>query len=120
MWRAGRRTLADARGPPLTASATLGDHHLMSFGTEVETTSAVDGPTRPDRITIWPVEDGRYGIDVAYRGTVGFRRAEVVERHLRAAGVPVTFLQEPDGAWAVRFGPVDRDAMLTALNSVVW
>ena len=46
--------------------------------------------------------------------------AETVERHLKAEGISVTFMQEADGAWAVRFGPVDREAMLAVLNSVVW
>jgi hypothetical protein len=26
------------------------------------------GPTRPDRLTIWPVENGRFGIDVRWGG----------------------------------------------------
>lgn len=86
----------------------------------LERVAPVHGPTRPDRITIWPVDADRFGIDVSYRGKRGFARAETVERHLKASGVTVTFMQEADGAWAVRFGPVDRDAMLAALNSVVW
>lgn len=93
---------------------------VMSFGTSLDHARPVEGPTRPDRITIWPTDDGRYGIDVAYRGTRGFRRAEQVERHLKAAGVRAGFNQEADGAWSVRFGPVGRDEMLTVLNGVVW
>jgi hypothetical protein len=29
------------------------------------------GPTRPDKLTLWPVEGDRYGIDVVYRGEQG-------------------------------------------------
>jgi hypothetical protein len=29
------------------------------------------GPTRPDRLTIWPVENDLFGIDVRWGGAVG-------------------------------------------------
>jgi hypothetical protein len=79
-----------------------------------------EGPTRPDRLTIWPIDDRGFGLDVVYRGAPGYRRAEVVERQLEAAGVRTTLRQEVDGAWCVRLGPVARDDMLTVLNGFVW
>lgn len=78
------------------------------------------GPTRPDRISIWPVEDDRYGIDVLYTGAIGFRRADQVVRQLEATGVGATLRQEADRGWLVRLGPVDRATMLAALNGYVW
>jgi hypothetical protein len=36
------------------------------------------------------------------------------------AGVTSRFLQEVDGSWKVRIGPVGRDDMLTVLNGFVW
>ena len=78
------------------------------------------GALRPDRITIWPVDDAQFGIDVLYRGRGGYQRAEAVEQELTASGVQTSFRQELDGAWGVRFGPVDRDAMLAVLNGTVW
>ena len=78
------------------------------------------GPTRPDRISIWPVEPDRFGIDVLYTGSVGFRRADQVQRQLQAAGVAATLRQDGDRGWVVRFGPVDRGGMLTVLNGYVW
>lgn len=78
------------------------------------------GPTRPDRIAIWPVEDDRYGIDVLYHGAVGFRRADQIQRQLQDAGVTAQLRQERDGGWIVRFGPVGRDEMLAVLNGYVW
>ena len=77
-------------------------------------------PTRPDKVTIWPVEGGTFGVDAHYTGAVGYRRAEVVHRLLEQAGVPTTFRQEIDGTWAVRLGPVGRDEMLTIVDEVVW
>lgn len=82
--------------------------------------SSALGPTRPDKLTIWPVEDGGFGIDVLYVGARGYSRAETVHRQLCEASVPARFDQQPDGAWTVRLGPVDRDAMLTVLNGFVW
>ena len=36
------------------------------------------GPTRPDRLTVWPVENDGFGIDVRWSGADGNRRATVV------------------------------------------
>jgi hypothetical protein len=44
------------------------------------------GPTRPDRLTIWPVETGQFGIDVRWGGGEGNTRATVVRRLLTEAG----------------------------------
>jgi len=78
------------------------------------------GPTRPDKLSIWPVERERYGLDVHYRGTHGYKRAQVVQRQLEQAGVVSRFLQEVDGSWKIRLGPVERDHMLTVVNGFVW
>ena len=45
------------------------------------------GPTRPDRLTIWPVEGDNFGIDVRWAGATGNRRATVVARLLEGAGI---------------------------------
>lgn len=79
------------------------------------------GPTRPDRISIWPVEVDRFGIDVLFHGDAGRRRAETIRRQLRESDIEVTLRQEAtDGAWVVRFGPVSREVMLDVLNGYVW
>jgi hypothetical protein len=78
------------------------------------------GPTRPDKLTLWPVEHDRYGIDVVYLGAQGWRRANVVHSQLESAGVGSRFTQEVDQSWKVRIGPVGRDDMLTVLNGFVW
>jgi hypothetical protein len=78
------------------------------------------GPTRPDKISIWPVEEDRFGIDVLYHGATGFRRADQVQRQLEQAGVTAVLRQEKGEGWIVRFGPVGRSEMLTVLNGFVW
>lgn len=87
--------------------------------TEPRATLAL-GPTRPDKLTLWPIEGDRYGIDVVYQGAQGYKRAMTVQRQLETASVASKFLQEVDGAWKVRVGPVGREDMLTVLNGFVW
>lgn len=59
-------------------------------------------PARPDRVTVWPLDDGRYGVDVTYQGASGYELASRHERALTASGIPFSFRQELDGAWTVR------------------
>jgi hypothetical protein len=77
-------------------------------------------PTRPDKLSIWPTEDERFGIDVLYLGAQGHRRAEIVIRQIGSAGVEAVLRQEGENGWIVRFGPVSREDMLTVLNGYVW
>ena len=81
---------------------------------------ALPGPTRPDKISIWPVEDEQFGIDVLYHGATGFKRADQVHRQLMDAGLPALLRQEGAKGWLVRFGPVTRESMLTVLNGFIW
>lgn len=77
-------------------------------------------PTRPDKLSIWPTEDGTFGIDVHYLGPQGHRRAQVVLRQIESAGLAVSLRRDGEASWIVRFGPVERDAMLAVLNGYVW
>jgi hypothetical protein len=78
------------------------------------------GPTRPDRLTIWPVEDDLFGIDVRWGGAVGNRRANVVTRLLAEAGIRGRLTQGLDGGWEVRVGPVPGDQVAQVIDSFVW
>jgi hypothetical protein len=74
------------------------------------------GPV-PDRLTIWPVDDGRYGLDATFQGASGYERAEHHVALLEGHGVRHSFRQELDGGWTLRFGPlraVDVAAAMTA------
>jgi hypothetical protein len=77
-------------------------------------------PTRPDRLSIWPMDDDRFGIDVLYLGPQGNRRAGVVKRQIEGLGLAATMRQDGERGWIVRFGPVSRDDMLQVLNGYVW
>ena len=85
--------------------------------------SSPDRPGRslnPNRISIWPVEVGGYGIDFTYHGATGYMDAETAEEMLQAAGFTTSFRQELDSAWTVRFGPLPRDQMRAVLDHFAW
>jgi hypothetical protein len=85
--------------------------------------SSPDHPGRslnPNRISIWPVEVGGYGIDFTYHGATGYTYAETAEEMLQAAGITTSFRQELDSAWTVRFGPLPRDQMRAVLDHFAW
>jgi hypothetical protein len=81
-------------------------------------------PTRagpvPDRLTIWPVDDGRYGLDATFQGSSGYQRAQQHRDELERDGVPHTFRQELDGAWTLRFGPLPAADVAHALSAFVY
>lgn len=77
------------------------------------------GPV-PDRLTIWPVDDGRYGLDATFHGSSGFERARMHQALLEQDGVPHTFRQELDGAWTLRFGPLRASDIAKALGAFVY
>jgi hypothetical protein len=76
------------------------------------------GPV-PDRLTIWPVDDGRYGLDATFQGASGYERAELHRQELANRNVPHAFRQELDGGWTLRFGPLRAVEVATALGAFV-
>ena len=74
---------------------------------------------KPDRVTIWPAGDDRFGADVLYLGRGAYQRAVQVDHQLTESGLETTFRQDADGAWAVRLGPLERQVMLAILDEVV-
>ena len=82
---------------------------------------AETGPTwAPDRLSIWPVEGGRFGIDAHYHGVTGRQRAEHQVQRLAAAGLPATVRDDDDdgddGA-ILRLGPLAHAAAWLALEA---
>src|ERR1700722_1614553 len=77
------------------------------------------GPV-PARLTIWPVDDGRYGLDATFQGASGYERAEHHRAELDRHGIPYTFKQELDGGWTLRFGPLRAVESSRALSAFVY
>lgn len=63
---------------------------------------AQGAPQVPDRVSVWPLDDGQFGVDVTYAGATGYELASRHEAKLRSAGIPYSFRQELGGAWSVR------------------
>jgi hypothetical protein len=76
------------------------------------------GPV-PDRLTIWPIDDGRYGLDATFQGASGYERAEHHRQELARGDVPHSFRQELDGGWTLRFGPLRALEVGRALSAFV-
>jgi len=70
-------------------------------------------------MTIWPIDDGRYGLDATFQGASGYERAESHAKALGEGGVPHSFRQELGGGWTLRFGPLSAADVSSALSAFV-
>jgi hypothetical protein len=70
----------------------------------------------PIGVSIWPVESGGFGVDFTYYGATGYAHAEATDRILNSHSLRTRFIQEIDGAWTVRFGPMEREPMREVLD----
>jgi hypothetical protein len=67
------------------------------------TLSAETGPAlAPDRLSVWPVEGGRYSLDATYHGATGFERAEAQRQRLQATNLSASVRQELGNDWTRR------------------
>ena len=79
------------------------------------------GAIRPDRLTVWPTEDGYYGIDVRWHGRECILRAVVVRRMLVEAGIEAHPGNSQDGRlWELRVGPVRADQVAKVIETYIW
>lgn len=81
-------------------------------------------PTRAgpvaDRISIWPLDDGRYGLDATFQGASGFDRAEAHSALLRESDVRYSLVQELGDGWTLRFGPLSATQVGAAVGAFVY
>jgi len=73
----------------------------------------------PDRLSIWPVEDGRYGLDATYHGATGFERAEAQRRRLKGANISASVRQELGDDWTLRLGPLAHSAAWITIEAFI-
>ncbi|HEU5142630.1 MAG TPA: hypothetical protein VFU04_05680 [Solirubrobacterales bacterium] len=81
----------------------------------------VELPAGPvaDRLSIWPMDDGTYGLDATFQGASGHERMQQHEAELEAASVRWSLRQELDGGWTLRFGPISAADVAAALRAFV-
>ena len=78
---------------------------------------AETGPTRaPDRLSVWPVEGGRYGIDAHYQGPTGVHRANRQIDRLKGVGLNARVRVDEVGG-LVRLGPLAHGAAWLAIEA---
>lgn len=124
MRRAGR-----GRKPAASAGQPVGDRawsartnvHGRDAGKDLARFTplpAETGPTwAPDKLSVWPVEGGRFGIDATYHGATGAQRAEHQRVRLDAAGLVAVVRPEPDDGATLRLGPLAHEAAWIALEA---
>jgi hypothetical protein len=80
-----------------------------------------DLPAGPvaDRIAIWPLDSGQYGLDATFQGASGFSRMEVHEKLLKRANIRFSLVQELNDGWTLRFGPLTASDVSIALQAFV-
>jgi hypothetical protein len=83
--------------------------------------SEIDFPSGPvaDRLTLWPVDDGRYGLDAVFQGASGYERCEAHRGALDAAGVRCSLIQGLDGDWSLRLGPLTAHDVGRAITAFI-
>lgn len=81
----------------------------------------IDFPAGPvaDKLTLWPVDDGRYGLDAVFQGMTGYKRCEEHCAALKAAGVECKIFQNLDNSWSLRFGPMTAHEAGRAVSAFV-
>jgi hypothetical protein len=113
--RRNRRPLIDDRAWSSRTSAersSLGQELVQYTALPAET-----GPTwAPDRLSVWPVEGGRYGIDAHYHGSTGMARANGQAQRLEKTGLRATVRVSDDGN-VLRLGPLAHQAVWLALEA---
>lgn len=118
--RTARSEQPPAAGPDDRAWSAHTSVHPRSASRELVHYTALPaetGPTwAPDRLSVWPVEGGRYGLDAHYHGKTGAERAEGQRLRLVSAGLPATVRQDDEGA-LIRVGPLAHAAAWVALEA---
>jgi hypothetical protein len=72
-----------------------------------------------DKLSIWPLDSGQYGLDATFQARTGFERMEIHEKALKSSGVRFRLVQELGDAWTLRFGPISAKEVTMALRSFV-
>ena len=76
----------------------------------------------PDRVTLWPVEGGRFGLDATFSGAFGKDYAKEHRAALKAGGLKASLRHDKapdrfDDTWTLRMGPLTADAARAAVEA---
>jgi len=76
-------------------------------------------PAEPDRLALWPLGDGRYGLDLQYEGSWACEDAEQTARCLSAHRMSGTLRPGERASWSLRLGPLSSLQVAEALESLL-
>lgn len=76
----------------------------------------------PDRVTLWPVEGGRFGLDATFSGAFGKTYADEHRAALRAGGLKSSLRHDRatdphHDTWTLRMGPLTPGAARAAVEA---
>ncbi len=79
------------------------------------------GPIRPSALSVWPSEDGYFGIDVCWHGHECVLRAVVVRRMLADSGLHAEAGNSLDGrTWELKVSHVPGDRVGKVIETIIW
>jgi hypothetical protein len=73
----------------------------------------------PDRLSIWPLDGGLFGIDASYQGPAGLARADAHQQHLINAGHRPELTPNLDAGWTLRLNPLGADEAWSAIELLI-
>lgn len=81
--------------------------------------SDVDRPllSPPDKLSLWPVEGGRFGLDATFSGAFGREYAREHRTAMRAAGLKASLRRDGNDTWTLRMGPLTADAARVSVEA---
>ena len=72
----------------------------------------------PDRLTLWPVEGGRFGLDAVFSGAFGKSYAKEHQAALQVGGLKSSLKRDRrEDTWTLRMGPLTADAARVAVEA---
>jgi hypothetical protein len=117
MWRKRRSDRKHPADDRVWSARTSVDARTSEELVHYTALPAETGPTwAPDRLSVWPVEGGRYGIDAHYHGATGLTRAERQRERLASTGLSASVRTDEKGG-IVRLGPLAHEAVWLALEA---
>jgi hypothetical protein len=81
--------------------------------------SSLPALPRADRLTVWPIKAGEYGLDATWHGASGYGIAQKYDAWLSLEGVRHQFRREDDGGWTLRLGPLPAQVARKAIDALV-
>ncbi len=71
----------------------------------------------PDKLSLWPLEGGRFGLDATFSGAFGKDYAKEHRAALRTSGLKSSLRRDGEQTWTLRMGPLTADAARVSVEA---